>query len=633
MRRIAPLALILVLVLMSATHAGAQADDEIQVVSVDSTNAPTVEMVIAVPGAIGEVTPSPSSFAVSENGEIRPVRVTPLSGTVDVVLVVDTSGSMNAGDAIASAKTAAIEFIERTPEDTSIAIVGFGAQPIVAGSLSNDKGQAIAAVEALQARGETALWDALVSASELLREPSDNSSSSVVVLSDGGDTVSTAVQAQAIRALNDKEASLYAVVLQTGETNESELRTAVNGVGGQFVTTDSTDRLQALYADIADRLTHRYVMTFETVGGGERSVVLSVAVDNAVATARATVRVPELATQEQAPAALRQAAVPAELGRVVAAEAGWMGTPLLFWAGVAMVAVALGIIMFSIVMPATRVALGPGTGGPVARASSANERLSGAVDDLIERRDRDSTLNLTLDAAGLSIRPGEFVVIFGVALVGTGLVGAVIGGRIGSAVLVALAAVLGIAYVNLRVSRRRDRFAGQLTETLTILTGSLRAGRGLPQALELVAQEGTSPTSDEFRRVVVESRVGRDPIDSLMGVAERMDNEDMRWITQAIAINRELGGDLVEVLDNVGDTIRDRVRVQRQVRALSAEGRISGWILLALPILMFFYMQAVNPDYAGLLINTTPGLTMLVIGVVAMVLGGLWIRNLVDVKY
>ena len=197
--------------------------------------------------------------------------------------------------------------------------------------------------------------------------------------------------------------------------------------------------------------------------------------------------------------------------------------------------------------------------------------------------------------------------------------------------LVATASVY--LYLVIRIGRRRSQFADQLTDTLGIMTGSLRAGRGLPQAIELVAEEAPSPTAEQFRRVVFETRVGRDMTSAMTSTAKRMKSQDLEWVTRAVDINRELGGDLTEVLDNIVDTIRDRRRVSRQVRALSAEGRASGWVLLALPVLMFFFLAWRTPDSAALLTGTPTGQTLLGIAVVGMVLGYVWIRKLVDLKY
>ena len=130
-----------------------------------------------------------------------------------------------------------------------------------------------------------------------------------------------------------------------------------------------------------------------------------------------------------------------------------------------------------------------------------------------------------------------------------------------------------------------------------------------------------------------ESRVGRDLTESMLGVAARMKNQDLEWVTRAVDINRELGGDLTEMLDNVADTIRDRRRVARQVQALSAEGRASGWVLLALPVLMFLFLWWRTPDNVDLMVTEPVGRFMLGLAGAGMLVGFLWIRKLVDLKY
>jgi tight adherence protein B len=213
-----------------------------------------------------------------------------------------------------------------------------------------------------------------------------------------------------------------------------------------------------------------------------------------------------------------------------------------------------------------------------------------------------------------------------------GLAGLALGGALLGLVFVALAPLVAWTFVSRRLRKRREAFAEQIGDTLMILSGALRAGRGLTQAIDLVADEAPEPTCTEFQRVLIEIRIGRDLTVALADVADRMQSEDFRWFTEAVAVNRDLGGDLAEVLDNIGGVVRARNQIARQVQALSAEGRMSGWVLLALPVLLFGYMMLVNPDYAGELFQGI-GLMLLVGGVVLMSVGALWIRKLVDLEY
>ena len=195
-------------------------------------------------------------------------------------------------------------------------------------------------------------------------------------------------------------------------------------------------------------------------------------------------------------------------------------------------------------------------------------------------------------------------------------------------------ALLGLyLWVSMKASRRSRAFGEQLGDALMIMTGSLRSGHGILQALDAVAQESEAPMSEEMSRVVIETRIGRDVSESLGATAERMENEDFEWVARAIAIHRELGGDLAEILDNVAKTIRERARLRAQVKALTAEGRLSGVILFLLPFVVVLATRIINPGYIGELTGTSLGRTMGFIAIVLMAAGGFWIRKLVQLKY
>ena len=149
--------------------------------------------------------------------------------------------------------------------------------------------------------------------------------------------------------------------------------------------------------------------------------------------------------------------------------------------------------------------------------------------------------------------------------------------------------------LTVRADRRRARFSDQLGDTLQLLAGSLRAGYGLLQAIDAVAQEAEEPTRQEFRRLVIETRLGRDLTDALHSMADRVGGEDFEWVVQAIEIHREVGGDLAEVLDTVAGTIRERNQLHRQVKALSAEGRLSAYVLMAAARVLVLVLAAAQP--------------------------------------
>jgi tight adherence protein B len=154
----------------------------------------------------------------------------------------------------------------------------------------------------------------------------------------------------------------------------------------------------------------------------------------------------------------------------------------------------------------------------------------------------------------------------------------------------------------------------------------------MPQAIDTVVREGSPPISTEFNRALVESRLGVPVEDALDGIADRMKSVDFAWVVMAIRIQREVGGNLAEVLTTVAATLRERERLRRQVLVLSAEGRLSAWILAGLPVVFALYLVLVRPDYLEPLITTILGWFLIGVGLILLVVGGLWLRKVVKVE-
>ncbi|CAB4792324.1 unannotated protein [freshwater metagenome] len=133
--------------------------------------------------------------------------------------------------------------------------------------------------------------------------------------------------------------------------------------------------------------------------------------------------------------------------------------------------------------------------------------------------------------------------------------------------------------------------------------------------------------------MVTETRLGKDLNDALAALAERTENQDFKWVVQAMEIHRAVGGDLAEVLDNVFSTIRDRNSVRRQIQALGAEGRLSATVLIALPFGAAMFIQLINPGYLGLLFQSALGWTLLITALISIGIGSLWIKRLLKVEY
>lgn len=265
-----------------------------------------------------------------------------------------------------------------------------------------------------------------------------------------------------------------------------------------------------------------------------------------------------------------------------------------------------------------------------AMARSAVE-IAGRV---MEHRGLDTALDARLEAAGLPLRTAEWMLLHLSSGVGIGLLFTLLsGGRLAPTVL---GLALGLAgpwlFLSIHSGRRESRFLSQLPDALQLIAGSLQAGYSLPQALDTVVREGEPPMSTEFNRALIENKLGRTIEEALDGIGQRMSSRDFSWVVMAIRVQREIGGNLAELLTTVAETLRERERLRRQVKVLSSEGRLSAWILGLLPVVFGCYLAVVKPDYAGLLWSTRIGWVMLVAGVTLLVIGAVWMTRAVKVE-
>jgi len=271
-----------------------------------------------------------------------------------------------------------------------------------------------------------------------------------------------------------------------------------------------------------------------------------------------------------------------------------------------------------------------GSFGNSAVARSAVE----LADRVVQKRDFDSVLAGRLESAGLPLKPAEWLLIHvGLALTLTvGMLLLFSFRPIPALIGLAVGVLLPLAYLTIKESRRKAEFADNLPDTLQLIAGSLAAGYSLLQAVDTVVQESEGAVASEFGRALVEARLGVPVEEALDGIARRMDSQDFEWVVMAIRIQREVGGNLTEVLNNVSATLRDRARLFRQVRALSAEGRLSAVILIGLPVMVGGFFVLFRPEYIKPLFTTAVGLAMFVVSIGLLVAGAAWLRKIVDVE-
>ena len=595
-----------------------------------------------------EGTIDPESVTLAVDGVEIPADAEPVGGSGaasierTTMLVMDTSGSMNENGRLAGAKSAAKAFVESVPADVQVGLVTFDDGARVVRSPSTDRAQLIEAIDALKADGSTAIFDAVVLAA---RQLGAGGSRSIVLLTDGEEEGSKANLAAATSAVRQAEIRLDAVAFQT-TAGRATLDRLANAGNGEVLTSASSAELTAQFQAAAERISRQLMvsakvppdspkgqvtLTVSGAVGGETVTDSAVALLSALASESPTVNSSPPPTQLAAEPLLRK-------------ELIWLAAGL-FFLGI------LGILAF-----AFNAAL-PGGKNPVSKQLSVytlnrgktkeKKRESTAFGEssiaqsavdfagrIAAKRGLEERLQRRLDASAVPLKPAEWILIQAAALIFLPLLAFVLSGRnlMITVIGITLAAVGPFLFLVIKESRRRKKFVDSLSDVLQLMSGSLSAGYSLPQAVDSVVREGTDPVATEFNRALIETRLGVPIEDALETVADRMRSRDWAWVVMAIRIQREVGGNLAELLLTVAATLRERARIRRQIQTLSAEGRLSAWILGGLPIVFTLYLLTARPSYILMLTGEPLGWLMIAGGVVAMSVGALWMKKIVDVE-
>jgi tight adherence protein B len=259
--------------------------------------------------------------------------------------------------------------------------------------------------------------------------------------------------------------------------------------------------------------------------------------------------------------------------------------------------------------------------------------LLGTVDEVVSRRDFAATIKEDLARADLTLTVTEYLLIRAAIAVVAFLIGFFLQRNLLVGLVLGTAAgFLPTLYVRSRQSRRLRALDGQLPDVLDHLQGSLRAGYGLLQAVEWVSRQIPDPAGMEFDRVIREVQLGRTLLDALDSMVRRIPSDDLALIVTAIKIQYEVGGSLAEVLEIVAHTIRERVRIQREIEVLTAQQRYSGYVLMVLPIALAAFLLVINPEYEMRLFEPGPTLCIPIGAGISMVMGYLIMRKIVEIE-
>ncbi len=620
-------------------------------------SAVTVDGTLVLRGA-GSVVVDPQSVSATIGGQSVPVTVTPAAVKArTTMLVIDTSGSMEASGMV-TVRAAVKDFLAAVPRDVRVGVVSFASTSGVDVKPTTDRAVVQRAVDGLRSRGETALYEGVQDAVTAMGTDGERS---IVLLSDGGDTVASqrggrggeaAQRKAAIAALTRGKVRAEVVAFKSPEGNAGVLKQFATAGGGLVTTADNRAAVAAAFDAAARTLESQVSVSVRRPPGltGVQPMVVKGVASGAPFTSTASLDLGAGAPVVEPTEEASVAPLPSVAGN---GETAPESPPSKMFLLLALLLLFLGVFVLVVVAfapvfrsqrkerVATIEAYGFGRSRPdPKKAKDAPSAISRSLVDMGEQlmsgRESTSRTMALLDRADLPWRAGEWFVLRVLAVI--------VGGLVGYLLLVArnpwaglgLGVLLGFALpaVVLRfLARRRARkFEFVLPDVLMLTATSLASGFSLLQALDAVARDAPEPCAKEFSRALAETRIGADVSDALEHTADRMDSNNMRWATMAIRIQREVGGNLADTLRTTAATLREREGLRRHVRALSAEGRLSAYILISLPVGILFFSMYSNYEYVSLLWTTLYGLIMSVMGLLAMALGIFWMRNVVKIE-
>lgn len=626
----------------TAAHAQPAAGDdpELRIRKIDSTQADGVQVSFLYRGG-----PTAATRAVlREDGRVVPAGsvVTRAQAGIDlaVAIVVDVSPSSSRGGRLERIQAAIEDLIAAKGPDDRMAIVAYSSAAVTIERFTSDPAELMDAVGdvAPVAGGNTAIWDGASRAAGLLEAEIDHQPN-IVLFADGADDASSASPDQSMARVARSGAAVFVLDAQDDNQNESlpEARRMVAEAGGRFLD-GGPDDIAGSAAEVATNLFEdQYVLTYPSPASqGVVDIGLDVDGERAAASF-VTGSVAEGAI------ATRSRPVDAAVGPAVlrSGAAKWLALAL------AMLATTLGVVaVVGLLRPERSVldqALFPydsaagvtvEADGSALAQTALMQRAVEITEDFAERRGLLDRVEVLLERANLPLRAGEALCFYSALVAVLGLLAFAASGwdlvaGLGATVVLAL---IPLAVVSNIAGRRRKKFIALLPDMLQLLAGSLRAGYSLMQGVEAVSREVEEPMGRELRRVVTEARLGRELEHSLETVGERMDSVDFAWTVMAIRIQREVGGNLAELLLTVSDTMTERVRLRREVAALTAEGKISAIVLGLLPIGLGFAMYLINRSYISLLFTERAGNIALGASILAAFGGFVWMKKIVEIE-
>ncbi len=566
----------------------------------------------------------------------RPVVIADSGLPVQTAIVIDNASA--ADDVLEPFLAAARAYIDNAGPNEDISIWTSGGVSRLRVGLSNDHERTAEIVSGIvSANGTSLLYDTIRDAASELTDSGAGATNVIVFAAtiDGGSATTAAEARGAVQAV---DGSAFAVA--TSDVVVSAMSTLVSSTyGGAFASTDDPEEIAGYGTSVSQVVNGTWMIPFESVQLLDENQI-AITIDGT------EIRASYAGGSRTSGRAL---APFTERGDTGIPGFGFLAGETGRTLGLVFGAVAAGLGAFAVVLllqkdesnltSVLNAYSDPYGTTPVVededRGMSKNALLKRAVElteDLAERRGMLSRLEATLERADLPLRAGEALTAaagIAVAFMVVGLL--LIGNMMGMLVFAIIGVLIPGFTVRVKAARRRKAFMAQLPDTLTLLSSTLKAGYSFMQGVEAVSQEIEDPMGGELRRIVTEAQLGRPLEDAMDASAERMDSPDFSWAVMAVKIQREVGGNLSELLLTVAETMTERERLRRDIASLTAEGKMSAIVLGALPILLGMAMWAMNPEYINTLFTDSFGKVLLGLSVFAVLAGFAWMKKIINI--
>ena len=553
---------------------------------------------------------------------------------MEVVIVIDANARGARGEVLDRIAAELASQIRQLPSATSVAVVSAGNSALVLTDLTTDHEEAATALEELTVKSGSVLYNGIDRAASLLgSEP--GVARSVIVVSTGADTGSSVLASEAAVQVIRQGGQVISLAYQGGDPG---LDQAVDQTAGATVDIADTTSIEAVTGRAFDLATDRTTITFTSVDESGARTNVEVVIGDLTAVLSYPPGV--LTTNPVQLVAIPEPTEPA-LGFLTTSTALYVAL------GLAFVGITLGVWSLASILSGTEQTSLEGMLSRYAESpdsfaddeveellvqSALLQRAVSFSESFAAKRGFLVRVEEMLEKANLPVRPGEAMFMMAAVTVLSAAFGLVLTRSLLVSVVIG-AGTVGLLFFAVRfMGRRRFKtFEAQLPDTLQLLAGTLRAGYSLPQGLDAVSKEIADPMGQELGRAMTEARLGSDLEEALNGVAERMDSADFAWAVMAINIQREVGGNLNELLLSVSETMIARERLKREVSALTAEGRMSAGILSFLPPGLGLVMWVMNPDYVSLLFTSLMGNILLGLGTFSALVGLAWMKKVITI--